>query len=227
MITYAIGDIHGRADLLKRAFSWMEQHIQLLGGQADIVFLGDYIDRGPASREVLDILMRKPPDWVRDQVCLMGNHEDFCLKSHQSQRDWDDWVMNGGDAALASFDGNIPAEYLEWMARLPLFHEDTHRIYVHAGMVPSVALSEQDPNDLLWIREPFLSARGIDQKHVVHGHTPIGPELLSNRTNLDGGACYTGELCVATFDPQKAGGPINLVQIGLRKVWTYQMVDVS
>jgi serine/threonine protein phosphatase 1 len=87
---------------------------------------------------------------------------------------------------------------------LPYVYEDPLRIFVHAGLEPGVPLSRQTPEDLMWIREPFLNASSGFEKHVVHGHTPVGPTLRPERTNIDSGAFMTGRLCVAGFlDPSK------------------------
>ena len=133
------------------------------------------------------------------------------------------WLGNGGDAALRSYDGEVPADHLAWMRGLPLRHADGHRIYVHAGLRPGLPLEAQDEETCLWIREPFLRAGpGALPAHVVHGHTPFWdgkpdpgrPELLPHRTNLDTGAYFTGILTVAVFEAAEPGGPVRLLQTG-------------
>lgn len=200
---YAIGDIHGRIDLAEKAISWIEDNS---GCQPiHVVFLGDYIDRGSSSKQVLDFLMAGPRRSGDRYTCLRGNHEQLCLDSVRSLRHMRLWLLNGGDSTVESFGGPIDDTYLKWMSSLPYIYEDPLRIFVHAGLEPGVPLSAQRPESLMWIRETFLDARTGFEKHVVHGHTPIGPTLHPERTNLDSGAFNTGKLCVAGFlDPSEA-----------------------
>lgn len=197
MRTYAVGDIHGCAELLLRALEWISNDAR--DNKARVVFIGDYIDRGPCSREVLDILMKKRVSRKIEFICLMGNHEQLCIDAFNSERNMDDWLHSGGRETLQSFRGQIDQRYLDWMARLPLFFQDDQRIFVHAGLEPGVPLERQTRESLLWIREPFFRTRRSFGKHVVHGHTPIGPQQLKRRTNIDAGAVFTGNLCVAVF----------------------------
>lgn len=194
---YAIGDIHGCAQLLEKALAWINNNAG--GSPTHIVFTGDYIDRGPDSKAVLDILMSGPRRQGSRYTCLRGNHEQMCLDTETSAADMRNWLLNGGDTALNSFGGSIDDAYMNWMAALPYWHEDCMRIFVHAGLTPGVPLVEQDPQEMMWIRERFLRSRKSFGKHVVHGHTPVGPTLLKRRTNIDAGAYHTGKLCVAGF----------------------------
>jgi serine/threonine protein phosphatase 1 len=194
---YAIGDIHGCAGLLEKALAWIDNNAS--GNPTHIVFMGDYIDRGPDSKAVLDILMAGPRVKGSRYTCLRGNHEQMCLDSQLSSRDMENWRFNGGDTALRSFGGGIGEAYRNWMSSLPYWHEDSLRIFVHAGLLPGIPLVEQDPYDMMWIRERFFRSRKSFGKHVVHGHTPVGPTLLKRRTNIDTGAYHTGQLCVAGF----------------------------
>ena len=194
---YAIGDIHGCAALLEKALAWIDNKTGL--SPTHIVFTGDYIDRGPDSKAVLDILMAGPRVKGSRYTCLRGNHEQMCLDSQLSSRDMENWRFNGGDKALRSFGGGIGEAYRNWMSSLPYWHEDSLRIFVHAGLSPGIPLLEQDPHDMMWIREQFLRSRKSFGKHVVHCHTPVGPSRLKRRTNIDSGAYHTGRLCVAGF----------------------------
>ena len=226
-ITYAVGDVHGRLDLLERAFDRIAAH----AGRRPyrVITLGDYVDRGPDSAGVIAFLMRRQAE--ADVVCLKGNHEDMMLRSLEG----DDgamraWLSNGGLETLRSYrarpdsdlrDG-IADAHLAWLSALPLAVRDAHRIFVHAGLEPGVPLNQQDEATLLWIRGPFLRApAGAFEAHVVHGHTPLWdekpepaePELLAHRTNLDTGAYFTGVLTVGVFDPNLPGGPIEALHI--------------
>ncbi|WP_300573545.1 metallophosphoesterase family protein [Phenylobacterium sp.] len=203
---YAIGDIHGRLDLLEAALA----EIELRSQSATVVFLGDYVDRGPESRGVVELLMggpRRPGDTF---VCLKGNHEAMmvhCL-AEEAMLGW--WIGNGGGATLASYGGEVPPDHLAWIDGLPLMHREADRVFVHAGLMPGYGLDEQDEEAVLWIRDRFLRCTPKDHDfgvHVVHGHTPAWdgkpdpakPELLPHRTNLDTAAFHTGVLTVAVF----------------------------
>jgi serine/threonine protein phosphatase 1 len=199
---YAIGDVHGRFDLLSRA---LDEIGDLEAQDARLVMLGDYVDRGPESREVVDELMRRSSD--ARVVCLRGNHEDMMLSGLEDPGAAVQWLLNGGEATLASYGGQAPPEeHLAWLSALPVAYETEHQFFVHAGVRPGVSLDAQKPEEMLWIRRPFLDSDADFGKHVVHGHTPAGePELRANRSNLDTGAFHTGTLTVGVFDGP--GGP--------------------
>lgn len=215
-IVYAIGDIHGRLDLLEQAADMIDAHA---GGRSHtVVCLGDYVDRGPDSQGVIEFLIR----WDRKGglVCLKGNHEAMLLDGFGEERAF--WLGNGGEATLASYGGEIPREHLIWMQDLPVIARDAHRIYVHAGLMPRLELAEQDEDTCLWIRERFLWAPASAlPAHVVHGHTPRHgrkeqpevPERLAHRTNLDTGAWWTGVLAVGVFDANTPGGPTEILPV--------------
>jgi serine/threonine protein phosphatase 1 len=209
-LTYAIGDLHGRNDLLTIALAWIERHSSSRPS-AQAIFLGDYIDRGPDSRGVVERLMQGPSRTNDSYMCLMGNHEEMLLDALQGPDDAiENWLRNGGEATLASYGRAIDRTHLAWIQARPLHHEDQHRFFVHAGVNPRRPLARQTTFDMLWIREPFLSTPHDFGKHVVHGHTIVtgGPELGRFRTNLDVGAYRTGRLCIAVFDPASPGGPV-------------------
>ena len=208
--TYVIADLHGRFDLLEKALSAIEER-QRDGGT--IIFLGDYIDRGPQTRQVVERLIGGPPAgwrWIK----LKGNHEDMMVQCYaRPNASW--WLGNGGDHTLTSYGGQIPGEHLSWAKNLALLHVDAHRVYVHAGVDPTRPLDQQDETTLLWLRYPPNEDIHFGDLHIVHGHTPHkdGPELFSGRTNLDTGAVLYGRLVVGIFDDEKAGGPIGLIEI--------------
>ena len=133
-LTYAIGDIHGRLDLLTTLLAQIEQH--RAGRDRTIVFLGDYIDRGPESAGVIATVRRLQAREPGCIVCLKGNHEDLMLKAYRDESKVNLWVMNGGYETMASFGPDVPAEVLRWAEVLPTVHEDAHRFYVHAGFRP-------------------------------------------------------------------------------------------
>ena len=208
-ITFAIGDIHGCFDELESLVAACDLLSE--GKNARFVFVGDYVDRGPDTRKVIDFLMvnqHREPDRF---ICLRGNHEAMLIDAankDRSDRDLMNWWANGGEQTLDSYGvsdpGEIPADHLAWMKALPLKFSDRKRLYVHAGVRPGVSIADQSEKDLLWIREPFLSCDDDYGALVVHGHTPTKsglPDLRSNRLNIDTGACFGRPLTAALFTP--------------------------
>lgn len=205
-LTFAIGDVHGRLDLLERAFGLIWAHAGARTFQ--IVCLGDYIDRGPDSRGVIDFLIQEQPR--APLTCLKGNHEAMLLAAVE-EGEWTTWLHNGGEETMASYRGERPPpEHLRWLRRLPVCARDADRLYVHAGFRPGVPLADQEEEACVWIRHKFLIADAHELPgHVVHGHTPVHidklameqPECLPHRTNLDTGACWTDVLGVGVFEP--------------------------
>jgi serine/threonine protein phosphatase 1 len=222
---YAIGDIHGRLDLFEAALRAIDAHGDEAGRQ--VVCLGDYVDRGPGSAELVYRLRALAgPDFV----CLKGNHEQMMVEALRGGgRAMDHWLAMGGERTLWSYGGvdAVPQADLDWLEALPLLWSDAHRCYVHAGLEPGVAIEAQDPAALLWIRDRFLTAPAQDlPRHVVHGHTPrwrdkpdpAAPELSPQRTNLDTGAWMTGVLSVGVFDADAPGGPVEVLAVRLAAV---------
>lgn len=211
MLTYAIGDIHGCADQLDRLLGKIEEH--RAGRARKLVFLGDYIDRGRDSAKVvaaLEQLQIADPEGV---ICLRGNHEQMMLDAIRTGDDqlYEHWLVNGGEAALASFEAAMPdgmnRKTLTWISQLPLTTEDTQRYFVHAGFDPRRPAPQEDTKTCLWIREPFLDAVHDFGKHVVHGHTPLvsgEPDVRSFRTNLDTGCVFGGWLTAGVFTDDQA-----------------------
>jgi serine/threonine protein phosphatase 1 len=221
-LTYAIADLHGRDDLLALAFEAIAEHAGARA--ATIVMLGDYVDRGPESRQLIERLMRGAPRPGDRLVCLKGNHEEMMEQTLAGIHDPAWWIGNGGDATLASYGrhpdrgylpGIVPKDHLDWIAALPLTHIDAHRIFVHAGVDPDRPLAEQRSDVLLWKRYHHRDERGHGQRHVVHGHTPneSGPLLLDARTALDTLAVATGRLVIAVFDDERAGPPVARLEV--------------
>lgn len=212
---YAIGDVHGRIDLLEALLADIfADHRGRDDAEFRLIFLGDLVDRGPASREVVER--------VRDLVerdcridCLAGNHEEvFLLALDGNVEALNLFLRIGGEATLASygivseiFDAGSDAELIDIMrARVPAEHhaflaslsdriEIGDYLCVHAGVRPRVALAEQKLSDLRWIRQPFLDYRGDFGKFIIHGHTvTTDVDIQPNRIGIDTGAAYGGRL---------------------------------
>lgn len=205
LLTYAIGDIHGSLDKLKSLVAACRQHAD--GREMTLVFLGDYIDRGPESAGVVRFVLSLQSESPERVITLMGNHEAWALAVLDGDMPAGSWLLNGGVATLASYGasavGDLPRAHLDWMRSLPLTHDDGRRFFVHAGVDPQNPLDAQDASTLLWIREPFLNDNRDYGRLVVHGHTPLAaakPELRSNRLNLDTAAVFGGPLTAAVFN---------------------------
>lgn len=206
-----IGDIHGCNHALGRL-------LELVAPlpRDRLIFLGDYIDRGPDSRGVIERLIALEGCGRFDTVFLKGNHEGMLLDCRESGNPL--WLVNGGDATLRSYGCDkelvLPDAHWDFLARLRLWYETDTHIFVHAGLRPGVALSRQKEEDILWIRGEFLEAVGNWGKIVVFGHTPMSEPLLGvERVGLDTGAVYmhpgrAGYLsCYETFSGELWGVP--------------------
>ena len=213
--TYAIGDVHGcltkLQDLVKRC--------QRDAGKvpAKFVFLGDYIDRGPDSRGVVEFLIDLQAQHRNLVVCLGGNHEELALAALYAGQN-ENWLRNGGDETLRSYGigsvADLPPHHIDWFNTLVYQHDDGRRLFVHAGINPLKPLDQQDDHDLRWIREPFLSDVRDYGRLIVHGHTPLHtdlPDQRPNRLNLDTGAVYGGPLTAAVFTDE-ATAPLRFLQ---------------
>lgn len=190
---FAIGDIHGcyaklRALLDRMPIDWAADRV---------VFIGDYIDRGPESAAVVEFMTQLQAERP-EIVFLKGNHEDM-LVNYLSGRDRMTYLYNGGQQTLDSYlraagplgDYPIPDHHLRFYRSLKLYFETEEYIFVHAGMRAGIPLERQDPQDLLWIREPFLDHRRSFGKRVVFGHTPFDkPRVEENKIGIDTGAVY-------------------------------------
>jgi serine/threonine protein phosphatase 1 len=216
--TYAIGDIHGSLDKLRRLLARCAQDAEGAGLSSAFVFLGDYIDRGEDSRGVIDTLIALQAQVGDAATFLMGNHEALALDAIDDETKATAWLMNNGEATLRSYGvarpADLPAAHVEWLRALKFQHDDGRRLYVHAGIDPRKPLDAQDKVDLIWIREPFLSDTSDHGRLIVHGHTPVKsgqPDLRPNRLNLDTGAVYGRSLTAAVFtDAQTA--PVGFLQ---------------
>jgi serine/threonine protein phosphatase 1 len=213
--TFVIADIHGRLDLLDEGLA--EIGARSKGARDTIVAIGDYVDKGPASKDVIDRLMSGVDDRFA-LVTLKGNHDAMMIDALRDHSKIAGWLAKGGDAALASYGGDaarVPRSHVEWLERLRLFHVDTHRLYVHAGVDPKTPLDRQGEETLLWKRYPRGYSQGFGNLHVVHGHDndPDGPLLFEGRTNLDTLAWKTGRLTIGVFDDDRPGGPLDFIVV--------------
>jgi serine/threonine protein phosphatase 1 len=214
-LTYVIPDIHGRDDLLREALSGIAGRS---GGEPGrIVTIGDYVDKGPQSREVIDRLKSGVSAPWR-LVTLKGNHDAMMVEALRDPAKMAGWMEKGGDAALASYGGevaDVPPAHIAWLDELLLMHVDAHRLYVHAGVDPELPLDRQNETTLLWKRYPEGFSDGFGKLHVVHGHDnfPDGPLLYEGRSNLDTQAWRTGRLIVGIFDDDRAGGPVDFIEV--------------
>jgi len=215
---YAVGDIHGRLDLL-------EDLLRRIGRDAadhphdrerHLIFLGDYVDRGPDSRGVVERLLRDPLNgFVTTR--LMGNHEEAMLAFLDAESDGLDWLSYGGLDTLLSYSvplrslprnpqaaaelrqalaAAVPPAHLDFMRSCTLHHQLGDFLFVHAGVRPGVPLDKQTTGDLLWIRDDFLRVRvPLPGRVVVHGHTIVDlPQDREHRINVDTGAFVSGRL---------------------------------
>ena len=214
-LTYVIPDIHGRYDLLSEALADITAHAD--GEAGAIITIGDYVDKGPQSKEVIDRLLPGVAAHWRF-VALKGNHEALMLQALRDPARMAAWMEKGGDEALASYGGDaaaVPQAHIAWLNQLRLMHVDAHRLYVHAGVDPEIPLDRQSEATLLTKRYPKGFSGGFGALHVVHGHdnSPDGPLLYEGRTNLDTLAWRTGRLTVGVFDDDRPGGPIDFITV--------------
>jgi serine/threonine protein phosphatase 1 len=221
---YAIGDIHGRLDLLEELLARIDADIAHRPPARPIyVFLGDYIDRGPLSRETIDRLIEHGK--AHETVFLKGNHELIALKCLSDPSLFDQWLRLGGFETLVSYGvrPQTPANGKQIVELQSAFHDALPQrhfrffrdlqnsfacgdfFFVHAGVKPHVELSQQKESDLLWIRGEFLSSDCDFGKIIVHGHTPASEiEVRPNRINIDTGAFATGRLTCLVLEGESA-----------------------
>ena len=216
-LLYAVGDIHGRLDLLEAILDRIEVDTRASGHVArrTLVFLGDYVDRGPDSRGVVDRAISGLPQGF-DTHFLKGNHEAILLNFLDDAWSLDNWLLNGGGATMLSYGVDterlarlgvppetwrkafaeaLPEAHLRFFKSLKISVSFGDYLFVHAGVRPGVPLGAQSEADLIWIRAPFLDHAGPFDKIVVHGHTPQkDPVTRPNRIGIDTGAVFTGRL---------------------------------
>ncbi|MES1199322.1 MAG: metallophosphoesterase family protein [Pseudomonadota bacterium] len=221
-VGFAVGDVHGRADLLERMFDDLEQFAD---GEAQerpvVVFVGDYIDRGPDSKDVIDLLVSGRP-FGFERRFLKGNHEQLLIDFSNNPTRARAWLAHGGANTLASYgvrpppvSGNaaaladtldelqqrMPKAHAHFLDNLERFVEAGDYLFVHAGIDPSKPLKDQSDTDLFWIRERFLQHDKPLSHCVVHGHTPVrAPTREGSRIAIDTGAYASGVLTAARLE---------------------------
>jgi len=200
---FAIGDIHGCLGKLRTLI----QNINADPENDIIVFIGDYIDRGSAAREVVDYVIGLTAEY-KNVVCLLGNHEYMFLR-YLDGLDEEMYLYNGGSATLFAYaislsetpqerKAKIPREHLKFFESLLPYYETDNYLFVHAGLKPGLILSRQTIHDLLWVRHEFIDTDYDFGKMIVFGHTPLSyPLIMPNKIGIDTGAAFGGKLtCV-------------------------------
>lgn len=213
-ITYAIGDVHGRADLLNAIIAHAGNDAATHGAAPRFIFLGDICDKGPRSRQAMDIVAEALVEY-EGSIVLKGNHDDLFLKAihERDRRHAAAWVSRGGIETLASYHYGDLNEAIELVRTM---HGDHLRmfaaaksmavvdgiVFAHAGIDPQASLADQTEKDLMWIRDPFLEHVGHLQNVVVHGHTVVGdkPVVTENRISIDTGAYESGRLTAVAIE---------------------------
>ncbi len=217
MRIYAIGDVHGCSGIL-------DDLLQIIAEDAEntkhrLIFLGDYVDRGPDTKGVLDQLVELQKT-APDTVFLKGNHEALMLEFLAAPDATERWLDWGGDETLQSYGikpilgrrnedlatdlkAQMPAEHLSFLNNLTLTHQEGDYLFVHAGLRPGIALDDQKEEDLLWIRKKFhkMSVSERPNQIVVHGHQPVEkPVDVGWRIDVDTGACWSGRLTAVALE---------------------------
>jgi serine/threonine protein phosphatase 1 len=200
---FAIGDIHGCMGKLRTLI----QNINADPENDIIVFIGDYIDRGSAAREVVDYVIGLTAEY-KNVVCLLGNHEYMFLR-YLDGLDEEMYLSNGGSVTLFAYavslsetpqerKAKIPREHLKFFESLLPHYETDNYLFVHAGLKPGLILSRQTIHDLLWVRHEFIDTDYDFGKMIVFGHTPLSyPLIMPNKIGIDTGAAFGGKLtCV-------------------------------
>jgi serine/threonine protein phosphatase 1 len=215
---YAIGDIHGRADLLDQLHDKIETDLSTAPEKTVIVYLGDYVDRGADSHGVIERLTRPRFSGI-ETVALLGNHEDMLLQFMDAPYGASLWLSNGGDATLSSYKVKVPASFDEllftqrallgamprhhkqFLSSLPEQAQYGDYLFVHAGIKPGLPLDRQSREQKIWIRDVFLSSETDHGLIVVHGHTIVHEvEWRPNRIGVDTGAYTTGRLTALVLE---------------------------
>ena len=218
---YAIGDSHGCTAHLRALHDEILKDAAAAEGGLErrvLVYLGDYVDRGPDSRGIIEMLVGAPPEGF-ERVCLMGNHDLLLLRLIDAEEAPHSWLLHGaldtlesygvdpalwaeGPAALrAALAATLPEAHADFLRGLEPSHVEGDYFFAHAGIRPGVPLEAQTAEDLMWIRKPFLESKADHGKVVVHGHTPVeAPELRANRIGIDTGAVYGGALTALVLE---------------------------
>lgn len=212
---YAIGDVHGCLDELRALERIVASDAEGLPGRKLIVMLGDYVDRGPASAQVIDHLIAPPPPGF-ERICLTGNHEMVMLDYLEGRAGRASWIAMGAGPTLLSYGIDherlrdiyqvdqqiddvirkaIPASHVAFLRSLPIMIEASRFLFVHAGIRPELPVEKQADEDMVFIRSAFYERAHLLSRYVVHGHTPVGEAKREGmRVNLDTGAFFSGRL---------------------------------
>lgn len=214
-VVYAVGDVHGCLDELLALERAIVKDAEGLPGRKLIIMLGDYVDRGPASAQVMDHLVAPPPHGI-ERICLSGNHEMVMLDYLEARASRAGWIAMGAGPTLLSYGidherlqhiyrtdrridevirAAIPSAHIAFLRSLPIMIETPRFVFVHAGIRPELPLDRQSDEDLVFIRAPFHERAHLLSRYVVHGHTPVeeaGREGM--RVNIDTGAFFSGRL---------------------------------
>lgn len=217
---YAIGDVHGCLDQLVALHYAIAQDLASRPvAYSVLIHIGDYVDRGPDSAGVIWLLTGTVAPQVTRRVDLMGNHEIMMYDAIENANDRaaGAWLGNGGEATLASYRVPpeapppqwaelLPIQHRQWIRQRDIAHIEGNYLFVHAGIRPGRPLDQQTYEDMLWIREPFLSSREERPVVVVHGHTPREqPEVFNNRIGIDTGAAMGGQLSCVVLEGNEIG----------------------
>jgi len=231
-VIYAIGDVHGRLDLLQRMIEEVDADSHDAVDRPVLVILGDMIDRGPRSAQVVDLILELRRD--RPVVALMGNHERSMLDFVRAPRPAHPWLRNGGDETLRSYGATdletldarglqkliaavIPHEHVSFFNSLPLAAESTSYFFSHAGIRPEAPLNRQSLEDVLWRRDGMGQDYSRVPKLVVHGHQALDkPSIGLRRINVDTGAHATGKLSAARLEPGRRPRTLTVESVGPR-----------
>lgn len=242
---YAIGDVHGCIEELKQLEAMIVADGQDIEGDKWLVMLGDLVDRGPSSAQVIDHLMSAAPGGMK-RICLRGNHEEMMLGALNNPGRSRQFLQFGGEATLQSYGMDshqisdfakgskrrtkelvhafVPEEHLEFLSSLPVALRLPGYLLVHAGLRPGLPLERQSATDLMWIREDFTNSAYDFGATVVHGHTPVeAPHVTRNRINVDTGCYATGRLTAVRIVP---GQELSFLQTDARDGRSNSMPNV-
>jgi serine/threonine protein phosphatase 1 len=227
---YAVGDIHGCSKLLDQLHELIAADAAPSTAEKRIVYLGDYVDRGPDSKGSIERLLHSVPAGLAP-VYLKGNHDGALLDFLEDSESYRAWRNYGAPATLLSYgvrpplydsleafeaarialSGSIPLEHLQFLRNLELSFVLGDYVFVHAGLRPGIPIARQQEQDLLWIRDEFLSSGSTFEKFVVHGHSPVpNATRLRNRIPVDSGAYATGVLSCAVLE----GESCRILEVG-------------
>lgn len=232
MLTYAIGDIHGYHKPLLKLLGMIKQDAD--GQPYRLVFVGDYVDRGPESYRVVQLVKDLTEGAPENNIAIRGNHEQMMLEAMTHLKTDDDqvilenqrviglWLYNGGQETLDDYLTHSPREidrHLAWLERLPTKFETEYHFFCHGGIRNDLPLDQQTDAMLMWARDWWCNRIGgqpiSHPKHIVYGHTPTRngmPRTYPDSTGVDTGVFFCGRLTAARFDTSKPGDPESFLQ---------------